>query len=268
MGHDMLRAPSRLALFNEIRALKDLFSLLYPRQTLSDLALTKNGKHVVMLPGFGADNRYVKPMIKYIERHSHLCYDWGLGLNDAGLKRTFKVSDLSDSWYADPTGKAKPITSKEVGVPYLCTLATNKVRSLSESLQVPLVLIGWSLGGYIAREVARDLPLHVSQVITFGTPAVGGPKFTQTADSFRKQDIDIDWIAREIMKRYEQPIQQNITNIVAKHDGIVHRSATIDTLSPHVVEYLVNTTHMGLGFHYPLWKIILQVLANPPTTNQ
>jgi len=34
---------------------------------------------------------------------------------------------------------------------------------------------GWSLGGFIAREYAREHPGHVRKVITLGTPVIGGP---------------------------------------------------------------------------------------------
>ena len=36
----------------------------------------------------------------------------------------------------------------------------------------------------IAREVARELPERVAQVVTFGTPVVGGPTYTVAADSY------------------------------------------------------------------------------------
>jgi thioesterase domain-containing protein len=42
----------------------------------------------------------------------------------------------------------------------------------------PIALIGWSLGGVIARETARQIPHAVSQVITYGTPVIGGPTYT------------------------------------------------------------------------------------------
>ena len=49
----------------------------------------------------------------------------------------------------------------------------------------PVALVGWSLGGVVAREVARQVPEHVSRVITYGSPVVGGPAHTVAAGSLR-----------------------------------------------------------------------------------
>ena len=45
----------------------------------------------------------------------------------------------------------------------------------------PVSLVGWSLGGVVVREVARRRPDLVSQVVTFGTPLVGGTTHTAGA---------------------------------------------------------------------------------------
>jgi pimeloyl-ACP methyl ester carboxylesterase len=256
-----LVAPAKIEFLRELMAIKDLISLLHPRTKRIIPEYAKNSKHVVMFPGFGTDTRYFKPLNKYLERHGHFLYDWGLGLNDAGLKRECALQDIGSSWQSDPAGKAAPINSKELGIPYLCTRSVERVRSLSLTIESPLVLVGWSLGGYIAREVARELPNEVSQVVTFGTPIIGGAKYTATADSFRKNGIDLDWIEREIAKREHTPITQAITGIIGAYDGIIARSACEDINSPNVSIREVKTCHMGLGFHYPLWRIVLEALA-------
>ncbi len=46
----------------------------------------------------------------------------------------------------------------------------------------PVVLVGWSLGGYIAREYAREHPGHVRAIVTLGSPVIGGPRYTATAE--------------------------------------------------------------------------------------
>lgn len=256
-----LTPPTKIEFLRELSAFKDVVSLLHPRTKRSIPEYAGHGKHIVMFPGFGTDTRYFKPLNKYLERHGHFLYDWGLGLNDAGLKMECSIQDLSSSWEANPTGKASPINSKEIGIPYLCSRSVDRVRSLSATLESPVVLIGWSLGGYIAREVARDLPDEVSQVITFGTPVIGGAKYTATADSFRKNGVDLDWIEREIAKRESTPITQRITGIIGNYDGIIADAACEDTISPNITMHRVKASHMGLGFHYPLWKIVLEALA-------
>ncbi|MFT6268660.1 MAG: hypothetical protein ACJAVV_001475 [Alphaproteobacteria bacterium] len=253
--------PSKAAFLLELMAIKDFVFLLHPRTQRVFPEYAKSCKQIVLFPFYGSDNRAFKPFRKCLERHGHVVYDWGLGLNDAGLKRKFELSDVSDTWHVDPTGKSAPITTDEMGIPYLCTRAVERIRALSKTIEAPLVLIGWSLGGIVAREAARELPEYVSEVITIGTPSIGGPKYTAAADSFRKNGIDVDWIEREFAKRDQNPITQAITIINGKYDGIIAKSASGDAVSLHTKIVEVSCSHMGLGFHYPLWKIVLESLS-------
>ena len=54
------------------------------------------------------------------------------------------------------------------------------VEDLAKS-KGPVSLVGWSLGGVISRELAREIPHAISRVITYGTPVIGGPSFTAAA---------------------------------------------------------------------------------------
>jgi len=92
-------------------------------------------------------------------------------------------------------------------VPYLCDHLADRVRERHEAGGEPIALIGWSLGGYLARKAARDLPHIVDRVITFGSPVVGGPKCTAAARLFRRYGMDLDWIEAEIAKRERVPIR-------------------------------------------------------------
>ena len=70
------------------------------------------------------------------------------------------LSQLSDRWAVD-----RDHTHKGEGeVPYMCDLMTERVKARADDLGRPISLIGWSLGGYIAREVARDLPNDVGRI--------------------------------------------------------------------------------------------------------
>jgi pimeloyl-ACP methyl ester carboxylesterase len=261
----MPRAPKRREIIKELTLFKDLISLMHPRTRQGTRSAQLTGKHIILFPGYGVDGRYFKPLARFLENHGHHTYDWGLGVNDAGTKRNFKMCDLSDTWEFSDNNKAKSIHLKELGVPYLCSKAVERTQELAQSLGTQVVVLGWSLGGYIAREVARDLPQNVSQVITFGTPTLGGPKYTASAKSFIEQGIDINWIEREILKRDKMKINQPITLIYGRYDGVVHKSACLDAINPKVSTHRIETGHMGMGFHYPMWQIVLEALAQDYT---
>ena len=63
---------------------------------------------------------------------------------------------------------------------------------MAERTAEPIVAVGWSLGGYLAREAARDRPEWFRKVITLGSPVVGGPKFTAAAAWYRERGFDVE----------------------------------------------------------------------------
>jgi pimeloyl-ACP methyl ester carboxylesterase len=124
----------------------------------------------------------------------------------------------------------------------------------------PLTLIGWSLGGVVAREVARDLPAIVEEVITLGTPVQGGPKYTRAAAFFKGRGMDLDWIERGVANRESTPIRARITAIASPTDAVVGHAATFDHHSPDVRHVDIDAAHLGLCFNPAVWKLIAETL--------
>jgi pimeloyl-ACP methyl ester carboxylesterase len=214
-----------------------------------------------MFPGFGSDELYLKALEKYLQKHGYQTEGWGLGKNLAGMDLPHTLEDLSATWEIDFPQAYSPDTYRgEGGVPFLADKAIAQVRQRSSELGSPVVLIGWSLGGYIAREVARELPDQVAQIITFGAPAYGGPKYSRVAGLFKAKQFDLDWIEESVSKRDRNPIKQPITAIYSKLDGIVSWTAAIDTTSPNVTNIEVSTSHLGMGFSLKVWKIVADAL--------
>jgi len=112
----------------------------------------------------------------------------------------------------------------------------------------PVVFVGWSLGGYIAREYAREHPGEVRKVVTLGSPVIGGPRYTATAERYRLQGHDLAEIERAIADRYATPLRVPVTAIYSRRDGIVAWRACIDKWSPNVRHVEVSETHVGLAF--------------------
>jgi pimeloyl-ACP methyl ester carboxylesterase len=172
---------------------------------------------VILLPGFGAGPRSMRVMESFLRRRGHRVRDWGLGLNDGDAKR-LRV-------------KLQPVVEESI--------ATHGE---------PVVLVGWSLGGYIAREYAREHPKGVRKIVTLGSPVIGGPRYTATAERYRSKGHDLDEIERAIKDRYATPLRVPVTAIYSKRDGIVSWRACIDQWSPNVRHVEVSETHIGLGY--------------------
>ena len=256
---ERLTEPDRMALLQESRVIGDLFRMLGP---LTAAQMGRRGRQqeklIVLVPGFGSDDRYMAPLRHYLGRRGYRAEGWGLGKNLAGIDLPHSLEDLSARWqFAD-----KADYRGEASVPLLCDRLSDRVLQRYREVGHPVTLIGWSLGGFLSREVARDLPDVVERVITLGSPTIGGPKYTAAAPFFRKRGMDLDWIEQEIEKREQRPITQPITAIYSKSDAIVSWPAAIDHHSPRVEHVEVDVAHLGMGFSPKIWSLVEQTLEN------
>ncbi len=252
--------PARRAMLLETRAVVDMARMVMPLLG-SQLRQRppQDDRRILVIPGFGSDDRWTAPLRHYLNRLGYPAEGWGLGKNLAGVDLRHSLEDLSANWEFSP----RPNYRGEASVPYLADRLADRVRHRHAALGVPITLIGWSLGGYLGREVARDLPGIVDRVITLGSPTIGGPKYTAAAPFFRKRGMDLDWIETEIANREARPIIQPITAIYSKSDGIVRWNATIDHHSRNVRHIEVKTAHLGMAFCPTIWRHIVEALASP-----
>ncbi|TMM50410.1 esterase/lipase family protein [Qipengyuania marisflavi] len=121
---------------------------LYPvKRVFGKLAVTPtaNPRTVMLLPGFGAHPVRMRWMARQLEAAGHTAKRWGLGFNlGATAQRFAKVEQRLSELY----GRAGE----------------------------PIVLVGWSLGGVMAREIAKQHPDKVAKVITMGSPFSGSAR--------------------------------------------------------------------------------------------
>ena len=137
-----------------------------------------------------------------------------------------------------------------------------RLASFSRRSNQKVTLIGWSFGGYLAREIARERPELVRQVITLGTPVIGGPKYTVVAERYRKRGMDIEAIAAEVEWRNQTVLLQiPVLAIYSRADAIVAWQACMDRQTPNIKHVEVRTTHIGFGFSPEVFRVIAQRLA-------
>ncbi|MEO8176386.1 MAG: alpha/beta fold hydrolase [Sphingomicrobium sp.] len=109
----------------------------------------------------------------------------------------------------------------------------------------PVLLVGWSLGGVFARELARAFPDQVRAVVTLGSPFSGDPKQNNVWRLY-------EWIAGH---KVDQPPIARITDkppvphlaIWSRRDGIIAARAArgLEHERDHEVEF--RCTHMAFG---------------------
>jgi pimeloyl-ACP methyl ester carboxylesterase len=186
---------------------------------------------VLVFPGYGAGDASTLVMRSYL---GYLGYDargWGLGRNDGNVPRLIeRVVDL--------------------------------VARTVEQTGRPVRVIGWSLGGYLAREAARERPDDVARVVTLGSPVVGGPKYTTVGVAYRRRGYDLDRIEAAVDAREAVPLRVPVTAIYSKRDGVVAWRACIDEKNVTVDHVEVTATHVGLGFSPDVYAIVADLLAS------
>ncbi len=95
-----------------------------------------------------------------------------------------------------------------------------------------------------------------------GTPLIGGPKYTVVANKYaRLMDMDLDQYEKEIHAINSQGIQQPVTVIYSKSDGVVGWRASLDPYNPQARNIEVECSHLGMGVNAQVWRIIADTLA-------
>ena len=223
--------PGRLATFLELRAPLDWATILLRAPQLLR-APRGDGRPVMLLPGYGTDETSMRPLGRYLRFLKYDVYDWGLGRNRGDVDR-----------YVNLVGK--------------------RTAAIHDDLDgAPLTLVGWSLGGVIARETARLYEPYVREVITLGTPIIGGPKYTAAANRFAESaSIDLDEFEKEVHDRNLIGIRQPVTSIYSKLDGVVNWRASIDIYNKQARNIQVNSSHFGIGANGRVWRLIADILG-------
>ena len=124
-------------------------------------------------------------------------------------------------------------------------------------------LIGWSLGGVYARELAKELPDLVRGVITLGTPFAGPPKST---NAWRIYELASGRSIEREAENYNLPEAPPVptTSLYSRTDGIVAWQGSIQAASqanPQTENVEVIASHVGLGLNPSAWWVVADRLA-------
>ncbi|MDF3821598.1 hypothetical protein P3G55_16960 [Leptospira sp. 96542] len=231
---NQIQVPKQYQIALEVMGVLDVAKLLYQIPNFSDHP-KGNGEPIIVLPGFATNDHVTYPMRKYLEFLGYRAEGWDLGYNHGIVPKLLEEFQI-------------------------------RLERTYQKYGRKVNLIGWSLGGYIARESARDNQDKISKVISIGSPLIGGPKYTSIANYYaKKQNMNLDDVEKEVDERYNRPLEMPLLSIYSKNDNIVSWESSIDHFSPNIKHVEVNATHLGLILNPDVYLQIAQFLQNVNT---
>lgn len=227
-----MEAPGFRGVLREALVVREPLRLLAAYRTLA--VTTTRPRRVITVPGFRSRDSSMAPLRRYLARIGHRPMGWGLGRN---------------------AGDVEAIGSRLL----------ERVESAARGIDDTVDLVGWSLGGVLARETARELPEVIGRVVTYGTPVVGAPRFTRAAAAYGPEQIRR--IEALIDEREQTPIRVPVTAIYSRNDGVVAWEACIDPYENEVEHVAVRSSHIGMGIDPVVWRVVADRLGIAPSSS-
>lgn len=215
-SEELVSAPGPLLMMMEARAPWEYAAMMAATPWLNRLPVG-DGHPVVVFPGLGAADMTTVPLRNFLRSRGYTPYAWKQGFNFGPRQ----------------------------GVLEACR---SLVAEAAQRHNEPVSLIGWSLGGIYAREIAKEQPEHTRCVITLGTPFAGHPRATN-AWRFYELVSGQSVHDHELVQTIRQPPPCPTTSIYSKTDGIVAWPCSINDDLPHTENIEVQASHVGMGMN-------------------
>ncbi len=196
-----------------------------------------DGHPVLVFPGFMTNDKATAVLRKRLKALGYDARPWDQGINLGQTREgdmLQRVSDLLKHTYM--------VSSRKVS------------------------LIGWSLGGVIAREAARSHPEQVRTVISLGSPIGGSPKHASIWKLYeiiarvtgRQENID------KLVEQIVHPVDRvHCISIYSDNDGVIPSHIAKEKNAPFTENIKVDASHLGLPFSVEVLKVIGDRLAQP-----
>lgn len=229
-----IKPPSLLlAAMELVRASFEGLNLLLSSPELGDTP-RGDGHSVMVLPGFATDDQATAFLRRFLEGLGYDVHPWRLGWNldhrTAGYDGEHIARQIDN--IVDATG-----------------------RKVS--------LVGWSLGGVIAREAARRDPGAVRQVITVASPFCGNPQANHVGSLYELLSGNkIDSPA--VLQRYalgSMPLPMPSTSIYSCSDGITAWENCVAEPDHQTENIEVRSSHFGMMMNTTVFRIVADRLA-------
>ena len=228
-------APSRVYTALEVRAFAERAAMVAAGPLLRRLP-KGDGHPVLVLPGFVASDLSTVPLRRVLDDLGYVSKGWRLGAN------------------MGPT-------------PEIVGGMMKRFDHIARHHDQPVSVVGWSLGGIYAREIARRFPDAVRQVITLGSPIhmrSGDQSAASGAWDLLRSSHDPAVMNRTIPEMEKPRLTVPATSIYTRSDGVVHWTTCLIERTPISENVEVFSSHCGLGVNPWVAYVIANRLAQSP----
>ena len=232
---DILSPLPFLTIAEAGRCMIELASLMGSYPILSNLP-RGDGHPVLVLPGFATNDKMTAVLRRFLAGLGHSVHAWDLGWNldqhttgENGEHIARRISEIR----------------KETG------------RKVS--------LVGWSLGGVIARDATRRDPEDVRQVVTLGSPFTGDPSATNLNSLYElltgNRVADMRHHARYAEGHMALPVPSSA--VYSKTDGITAWQNCVSETDEQTENIEVFSSHFGFITNPAVFSIVADRLSQP-----
>ena len=227
------QSPALALLASEpARAFVDLVASRAPRAARA----RGDGHRVIVYPGLGAGAWSTMRLRSTLAAAGFDCVDWGFGLNRG------------------PRGS----------LPQWLDRLAAAVEADSAADGRKLSLVGWSLGGIYAREIARVVPHAVRQVVTLGSPFGAEAEATHAGWLYRLLSGSEPPRSPRYLQDLRRPPPVPSTSVFSKADGIVPWQGCLQKEGPLSENIEApGVSHLGMGTHRAVLALVAERLAQP-----
>ncbi len=213
------KPPSKLLFALELRALPELGSFIAAAPLLTAMTPRGDGHPVLVLPGLATSDRSTVALRTFLKSKGYDAHGWDLGRNYG------------------------PLPGIERGM-------VDKVDALYEKSGRKVSLVGWSLGGIYARQLAKLMPEKIRTVVTLGSPFNGDPRATNAWRLYEfTSGHKVDDRERHMGGAISESPPVPTTAIFSRTDGICAWQSCMENELPHTESVEVEGSHCGLGHH-------------------
>ena len=244
--HAEIQIPNPIfAVLEPARATQELMTMLPAHRWLCRQP-KGDGHPVITLPGYGGGNGSMALMRRYITHWGYEAHPWPLGRN------------------------MDPATTRDIDgvlefMHRVVTTMGEQLHQIHKRTGRRASLVGWSLGGLYARQIAARFPDLVRQVITLGSP-FGDPRATILWPVMRRL-IDSPEPDERDLRRWNTmarvPIEVPLSIVWSRSDGFVHPSIACPPDGAFMENIHVFSSHMGFGANPLAYYVLADRLRQP-----